>query len=86
MSSSSWTIVGFDSAWTDKLTAPGAVCAIRSEAEGRRSSSEPQLATFDQALEFVAAERAVCDVCIVALDQPTIVPNLTSSARDGSNV
>jgi predicted RNase H-like nuclease len=78
MSSSSWTIVGFDSAWTDKLTAPGAVCAIRSDAQGRRSSSEPQLATFDQAIEFIAAERARCDICIVALDQPTIVPNLTS--------
>jgi predicted RNase H-like nuclease len=74
----SWTIVGFDSAWTDKLTAPGAVCAIRSDAQGRRSSSEPQLATFDQALEFIAAERLSCDLCIVALDQPTIVPNLTS--------
>lgn len=78
MTSCSWTIVGFDSAWTDKLTAPGAVCAIRSDAQGRRSSSEPQLATFDQALEFIAAERERCDVCIVALDQPTIVPNLTS--------
>lgn len=78
MTACSWTIVGFDSAWTDKLTAPGAVCAIRSDAQGRRSSSEPELATFDQALEFIAAERARCDVCIVALDQPTIVPNLTS--------
>lgn len=77
MSTCTWTIVGFDSAWTDKPTAPGAVCAIRSDAQGRRSSSEPQLATFDQALEFIAAERARCDVCIVALDQPTIVPNLT---------
>lgn len=78
MTTPSWTVVGFDSAWTDKPTAPGAVCAIRSDAQGRRSSSEPQLATFDQALEFIAAERERCDVCIVALDQPTIVPNLTS--------
>lgn len=78
VTSCSWTIVGFDSAWTDKLTAPGAVCAIRSDAQGRRSSSEPQLATFDQALDFIEAERARCDVCIVALDQPTIVPSLTS--------
>jgi predicted RNase H-like nuclease len=77
MSSCSWTVVGFDSAWTDKPTAPGAVCAIRSDAVGRRSSSEPQLATFDQAIEFITSERSRCDVCIVALDQPTIVPNLT---------
>jgi predicted RNase H-like nuclease len=78
MSSCSWTVIGFDSAWTDKPTAPGAVCAIRSDAQGRRSSSEPQLATFDQALEFITAERAQCDICVVALDQPTLVPNLTS--------
>lgn len=78
MTTPSWTIVGFDSAWTDKPTAPGAVCAIRSDAQGQRSSSEPRLATFDQALEFIAAERARCDLCIVALDQPTIVPNLKS--------
>jgi predicted RNase H-like nuclease len=78
MSAGSWTIVGFDSAWTDKATAPGAVCAIRSDAQGQRSASDPQLATFDQALEFIAAEKAACDVSLVALDQPTIVPNLTS--------
>lgn len=77
MSSCSWTVIGFDSAWTDKPTAPGAVCAIRSDAQGRRYSSNPQLATFDQALEFITTERTRCDVCIVALDQPTIVPNLT---------
>lgn len=78
MSSCSWTVVGFDSAWTDRASAPGAVCAIRSDAEGRRSSSEPELATFDQALQFISNERSRCDICIVALDQPTIVPNLTS--------
>ncbi|UPT98878.1 DUF429 domain-containing protein [Bradyrhizobium barranii subsp. apii] len=72
----SWTVVGFDSAWTDKAKAPGAVCAIRCNHNGELSSSEPELATFDQAFDFIAAEYLQCDVCVVALDQPTIVPNL----------
>lgn len=72
----SWTVVGFDSAWTDSAKAPGAVCAIRCNHNGELSSSEPELASFDQAFDFVAAERSRCDVCVVALDQPTIVPNL----------
>jgi predicted RNase H-like nuclease len=71
-----WTVVGFDSAWTDSINAPGAVCAIRCNRDGELSSSEPELASFDQAFDFIAAEHARSDVCIVALDQPTIVPNL----------
>lgn len=73
----SWTIVGFDSTWTDKIKAPGAICSIRSDSHGRLSSSDPALATFDQALDFIEQEKRCCDVCIVALDQPTIVPNLS---------
>ncbi|WP_426611835.1 DUF429 domain-containing protein [Bradyrhizobium sp. McL0616] len=71
-----WTVVGFDSAWTDNAKAPGAVCAIRRDQSGHLSSSDPQLVNFDQALDFIMAERAECGVCVVALDQPTIVPNL----------
>ena len=71
----SWTVVGFDSACTDNAKAPGAVCAIRCDRRGNLSSSDPELASFDQAFAFIAAERSMCDVCIVALDQPTIVPN-----------
>jgi predicted RNase H-like nuclease len=71
-----WTVVGFDSAWTDSVKAPGAVCAIRCDRKSQLSSSEPELASFDQAFEFITAEHARSDVCIVALDQPTIVPNL----------
>ena len=72
----SWTVVGFDSAWTDNARAPGAVCAIRCDHQGRLSSSDLQLASFAQAFDFIAAEHSKCDVCVVALDQPTIVPNL----------
>ena len=72
----SWTVVGFDSAWTDNAKAPGAVCAIHCDHHGHLSSSDPQLASFDQAFDFIAAEQSRCDVCVVAIDQPTIVPNL----------
>ena len=72
----SWTVVGFDSAWTDNAKAPGAVCAIRCDHHGYLSSSDPQLASFNEAFDFIAAEQLKCDVCVVAIDQPTIVPNL----------
>ena len=72
----SWTVVGFDSAWTDNAKAPGAVCAIRCDHHGHLSSSDPQLASFDQAFDFIAAEQSRCKVCVVAIDQPTIVPNI----------
>lgn len=73
------TVVGFDSAWTDKPRAPGAICAIRVDRVGNAVLVEPRLASFTQALEFIGVERALTDHCLVALDQPTIVPNLTSS-------
>ena len=72
----SWTVIGFDSAWTDNAKAPGAVCAIRCDHHGRLSSSDPQLTSFDQAYDFITTEQLTCDVCVVAIDQPTIVPNL----------
>jgi predicted RNase H-like nuclease len=71
------SIVGFDSAWTDKPKAPGAVCAIRVAGAGRNIFVEPDLASFQQALEFIECERLESDRCLVALDQPTIVPNAT---------
>jgi predicted RNase H-like nuclease len=69
-------VVGFDSAWTDNAKAPGAVCSIRCDHHGHLSCSDPQLASFDQALDFIKEEQNKCNVCVVALDQPTIVPNL----------
>lgn len=71
-------VIGFDSAWTDKAQAPGAICSIRIDARGRRELIEPRLASFAEALTFITAESAMCDRCLVAVDQPTIVPNLTS--------
>jgi predicted RNase H-like nuclease len=73
-----FTIVGFDSAWTDKPKAPGAVCVIRSNSEGKLSHQEPQLASFARALDIIRDEQKQTELCVVAIDQPTIVPNLTS--------
>lgn len=78
MKSIRFSIVGFDSAWTDKPKAPGAVCVIRSDSEGRLSYKEPQLASFAQAIEIIRGEWERTELCLVAIDQPTIVPNLNS--------
>jgi predicted RNase H-like nuclease len=72
------TIIGFDSAWTDKPTAPGAVCAIQLKGNGQTEFVEPQLASFREALGFIRRQRSESKLCLVALDQPTIVPNETS--------
>jgi predicted RNase H-like nuclease len=70
------SIVGFDSAWTDLPKNPGAVCAIRIDAAGHRSFVEPQLASFTMALDFIDRQKTAGSRCLVALDQPTIVPNI----------
>jgi predicted RNase H-like nuclease len=72
-------IIGFDSAWTDNIKAQGAVCALVIASDGTVSFQPPRHATFDQALAFIEAEGRACDTCLVALDQPTIVPNETGS-------
>lgn len=73
------SIIGFDSAWTDQVKAPGAVSIIR-VAEGRPTEFvPPRLSSFAQALTIIDAERRHFDRCFVALDQPTIVPNATGS-------
>ncbi|TXR50092.1 DUF429 domain-containing protein [Phyllobacterium endophyticum] len=73
-----FSIIGFDSAWTDKPKAPGAVCIIRSSMDEKLSYVEPQLASFAQALDIINRECELTELCLVAIDQPTIVPNLTS--------
>ena len=73
------SIVGFNSAWADNPYAPGAVCAIRIPGYAPPLFGEPERASFGQALTFIERERADSDLCLVALDQPTIVPNMTSS-------
>jgi predicted RNase H-like nuclease len=73
------SVVGFDSAWTDNPKAPGAICVIRLDSQGARLHMEPSLASFSEAAALIQAETLEVGKCIVALDQPTIVPNLSGS-------
>ncbi|AZV38272.1 DUF429 domain-containing protein [Komagataeibacter xylinus] len=72
--------VGFDSAWTDNPKAPGAICAISIENGYPAQFHAPRLVSFNQALAFIQNVRpdAVDGITLIALDQPTRVPNLTS--------
>jgi predicted RNase H-like nuclease len=72
------TYVGFDSAWTDNSEAPGAICAVSIECGRPVEFHPPQLASFAQALTFIRKVRSNNGATLVALDQPTIVPNQTS--------
>ena len=72
------TFVGFDSAWADNPRAKGAICALHRDADVLHGFHEPHLVGFDEAAGRVtdwARDRTV----LVAIDQPTIVPNLTGA-------
>lgn len=68
---------GFDSAWTDNPSKPGAILTIYEDANGSLSSKEPKLATFDQARAEILRVQNEHSFHLVAIDQPTIVPNLS---------
>lgn len=70
--------VGFDSAWTDKPKAPGAICAVVIQGGRTVAWYPPRLARFDEALAFIRDIRSANGVTLIALDQPTVVPNATS--------
>lgn len=72
-------IFGFDSAWTDSSSAPGAICAISFDAQGKADFYEPRLVSFAQARDFIESNRHEYAVSIIAIDQPTVVPNATGS-------
>ena len=71
------TLVGFDSAWTDSLSHPGAICSIHYDGERFSDFREPILVRFADALEFIRAIHKPDHLTLplVAIDQPTIVPN-----------
>lgn len=75
----STSIIGFDSAWTDQVKAPGAASIIRLVGDGPTEFVPPRLSSFAQALSIIEAERLDYDRCFIALDQPTIVPNAAGS-------
>ena len=70
--------IGFDSAWTDNPKAPGAICAVGIENGRLARFHAPQLVSFGQALTFIHKARSETGATLIALDQPTVVPNLTS--------
>lgn len=59
--------VGFDSGWTDNPRAPGAICAVISDALRPMEFLAPRLATFAQALEFVGDVHARSGLTLLAL-------------------
>ncbi len=71
--------VGFDSAWADNPRRPGSICALGERFE------PPRPAGFDAALAFVRDGHAGGDPTILAIDQPTIVPNV-AGARPADRV
>jgi len=71
------TLIGFDSAWTDKPNAPGAICAMVMDGPRPLAFHPPRLATFTDALRFIDEVRSPDGVTLLALDQPTIVRNPT---------
>lgn len=72
------TYIGFDSAWTDNPKARGAICAVGIEDGDLARFHAPQLVSFDQALTLIRNVRSHNGNTLIALDQPTVVPNLTS--------
>ena len=69
--------IGFDSAWADRADAPGAICAVSVEGGRAVGFYPPELVSFDGALAFIERFRSGADHILVAVDQPTIVPNST---------
>ena len=79
MNQETTSIIGFDSAWTDNPQSPGAICVIRQGPEGTWLHLAPILVSFDEAAQIIQSEQDQVTKCLVALDQPTIVPNLKGS-------
>lgn len=69
--------IGFDSAWTDNSKARGAICALCVEDGHPVHFHAPRLVSFDEALTFIRNVRHDDGATLIALDQPTVVPNMT---------
>ena len=70
--------IGFDSAWTNNPRAPGAICAVGVQNGQTVSWHAPRLASFDDARAFIEMVRSPDGTTLIALDQPTLVPNSQS--------
>jgi predicted RNase H-like nuclease len=69
------TYVGFDSAWTDNPKQLGAICALSIEGGSPVRFHAPRLVSFNEALTFIRPLHAESSTTLIALDQPTMVPN-----------
>lgn len=67
------TIIGFDSAWTDKT--PGGICAVTLRDGQVVDFTPPTSARFADAVALIDMAQQQSDVVLIALDQPTLVPN-----------
>ncbi len=77
MSARREAFVGFDSAWAGK--APGGF-ASATFSQGRLVGTRlPQPASFDRAATIIEELASTHDYVLVAIDQPTVVPNETGS-------
>lgn len=70
--------VGFDSAWTDNQKNPGALAALVIENGKISQFIPPELVTFGQASDHIERLQVDADYVLIALDQPTLVPNHNS--------
>lgn len=70
--------IGFDSAWMDNPRKPGAICAILNRSGQAPIFHAPRLATFADALAFIRELQTKVEFTLIAIDQPTIVKNMTS--------
>ncbi len=70
--------IGFDSAWMDNPRKPGAICAILNRPGEAPVFHAPRLATFADALAFIREQQTKVEFTLIAIDQPTIVKNMTS--------
>ena len=69
--------VGFDSAWTGKV--PGGITCATFEGGRLHAFLEPKPACFEGAARIIERCRDECGHVLVAIDQPTLVPNETDT-------
>lgn len=67
------TIIGFDSAWADRV--PGAICSLSIRDDQPIHFQPPTLTRFQEAATFIQRAKERAQFALVALDQPTLVPN-----------
>ena len=68
-------LIGFDSAWANSSKNPGAIAAYVFETGKPAVFHPPRLGTFDATLQFIDDLASKDDYLLIAIDQPTIVPN-----------